>query len=65
MRCYVTLSNVSDQVIVYKDVITLFTTKKAGHAVIRYVLFYCVFSNSLYCRVCLFISWGSNFREFR
>ena len=30
MHCYVTLSNVSNQVIVYKDVITLFTTKKAG-----------------------------------
>ena len=25
-------------------------------------VFCCVVSNSLYCRVCLFISWGSNFR---
>ena len=26
--------------------------------------FYCVVSNSLYCRVCLFILWGSNFVDF-
>ena len=25
---------------------------------------HCVFSNSLYCRVCLFISWGSHFADF-
>ena len=27
-------------------------------------VFYCVVSKSLYCRVCLFILWGSNFVDF-
>ena len=27
-------------------------------------VFYCIVSNSLYCRVCLFILWGSNFHVF-
>ena len=27
-------------------------------------VFYCIVNNSLYCRVCLYILWGSSFRVF-
>ena len=40
----------------YKDVHLIFTDKKAGKLKGMFV-FCCVVSNSLYCRVCLFILW--------
>ena len=62
MYCYVTLSNVF-LINAYKDVYSLFTATKAGQLQAMFV-FYCAISNSMYCRVYLFISWGSNFVHF-